>query len=58
MQKKIAVIERRVARIKGELVKLGDMRPGSLSVQTRKWGGEYCQLTGPSQFDRENRDFR
>jgi hypothetical protein len=21
------------------------MRPGSLSVQTRSWGGEYCQLS-------------
>lgn len=45
MKKKIAVIERSVARIKRELAKLGDMRPGSLSVQTRKWGGQYCQLS-------------
>ena len=45
MKKKIAAIERSVAKIKRELVKLGDMRPGSLSVQTRKWGGEYCQLS-------------
>ena len=44
MKKKIAALERSVARIKRELAKLGDMRPGSLSVQTRKWGGEYCQL--------------
>jgi hypothetical protein len=45
MKKEIAAIERRVARIKRELAKVGDMRPGSLSVQTRKWGGEYCQLS-------------
>jgi uncharacterized protein YicC (UPF0701 family) len=45
MKKKIALIERRVEKIKRELAALGDMRPGSLSVQTRKWGGEYCQLS-------------
>lgn len=45
MKNKIAAIERRVARIKRALTELGDMRPGSLSVQTRKWGGEYCQLS-------------
>jgi hypothetical protein len=45
MKKEIAAIERRVAGIKRELAKLGDMRPGSLSVQTRKWGGEYYQLS-------------
>ena len=45
MKKKIAAIERSVAKIKRELAKVGDMRPGSLSVQTRKWGGEYCQLS-------------
>ena len=42
---KIAAIERRVARIKRELAQVGDMRPGSLSVQTRQWGGEFCQLS-------------
>ena len=45
MKKKIAALERSVAKIKRELAELGDMRPGSLSVQTRKWGGEYCQLS-------------
>ena len=45
MKKKIAAIERSVAKIKRELVKLGDMRPGSLSAQPRKWGGEYYQLS-------------
>jgi len=45
MKKKIAAIERSVARIKRALAELGDMRPGSLSLQSRKWGGEYCQLS-------------
>lgn len=43
--KQQAAIERRIEKIKQELAKLGDMRPGSLSVQTRSWGGEYCQLS-------------
>jgi len=45
MKKEIEAIERSVARIKRALAKLGDMRPGSLSLQSRKWGGEYCQLS-------------
>jgi len=35
----------RIEAIKEELVALGDMRPGSLSVQKRRWGGEYVQLS-------------
>lgn len=42
---KEAAIERRIEKIKKELANLGDMRPGSLTVQTRSWGGEYCQLS-------------
>jgi len=38
-------IERRIAKIKEALADLGDMRPGSLSTQTRSWGGQYCQLS-------------
>lgn len=38
-------IERRIARIKQRLAALGDLRPGSLSVQTRTWGGQYHQLS-------------
>jgi hypothetical protein len=38
-------IERRIAKIKQALADLGDMRPGSLSVQTRSWGGQYRQLS-------------
>jgi hypothetical protein len=40
-----ARIERRIGKIKQALAALGDMRPGSLSVQTRSWGGQYCQLS-------------
>jgi len=38
-------IERRIAKIKQALADLGDMRPGSLSAQTRSWGGQYGQLS-------------
>jgi hypothetical protein len=38
-------IERRIAKIKQALADLGDMRPGSLSTQTRSWGGQYAQLS-------------
>lgn len=42
---KINTIERRIKAIKEELMSLDDMRPGSLTVQTRSWGGEYHQLS-------------
>ena len=45
MQKNIAQIERRIEAIKAKLMGLGDMRPGSLSTQSRSWGGQYCQLS-------------
>ena len=38
-------IERRIEAIKRTLGRVGDMRPGSLSVQTRSWGGQYRQLS-------------
>jgi hypothetical protein len=38
-------IERRIAKIKQALADLEDMRPGSLSTQTRSWGGQYRQLS-------------
>lgn len=38
-------IERRIGKIKQALTELGDMRPGSLSTQTRSWGGQYRQLS-------------
>ena len=45
MSKKTVKIEQRIEAIKMELMELGDMRPGSLSTQTRSWGGQYCQLS-------------
>ena len=36
---------RRIEKIKKALADLGDMRPGSLSTQTRSWGGQYGQLS-------------
>jgi len=45
MQKKTTKIEKRIEVIKAELMGLGDMRPGSLSTQSRSWGGQYCQLS-------------
>jgi len=38
-------ITRRIEQIKKGLARLGDMRPGSLSTQTRSWGGQYAQLS-------------
>ena len=38
-------IERRIQKIKQALAALGDLRPGSLSTQTRSWGGQYFQLS-------------
>ena len=42
---KIHDITRRIERIREKLADLGDMRPGSLSVQRRSWGGQYAQLS-------------
>ncbi len=42
---KIKQLEENIQRIKEEMVQLGAMRPGSLSVQQRKWGGDYLQLS-------------
>ena len=42
---KYITIEQRIKEIKKELMNLGEMRPGSISVQKRKWGGEYNQLS-------------
>ena len=38
-------LERKIETIKRALMELGDMRPGSLTVQRRKWGGQYYQLS-------------
>jgi hypothetical protein len=34
-----------IEAVKRKLAGLGGMRPGSLTIQSRKWGGEYCQLS-------------
>lgn len=38
-------ITKRINEIKAEICGLGTMRPGSLSIQKRSWGGEYLQLS-------------
>ncbi len=38
-------IARRIEQIKKSLARLGDMRPRSLSTQSRRWGGQYAQLS-------------
>ncbi|MCX5757818.1 MAG: hypothetical protein NTU83_04800 [Candidatus Hydrogenedentes bacterium] len=42
---KAVQMARRIEKIKKVLADLGDMRPGSLSTQTRSWGGQYGQLS-------------
>ena len=42
---RVKQVERKIEKIKSTLKELGDMRPGSLSVQTRSWGGNYYQLS-------------
>ena len=42
---KAAQIARRIEKIKEALAAVGDMRPGSLSTQRRRWGGQYRQLS-------------
>lgn len=34
-------------RVEAALTALDDIRPGSLSVQNRSWGGQYCRLSYP-----------
>lgn len=43
--KKKQALERKIQKIKEELMEIGEMRPGSLSVQKRRWGGQYHQLS-------------
>lgn len=45
MKTKEQWLEREIEGIKRKLSALGQMRPGSLSAQTRKWGGQYWQLS-------------
>lgn len=56
----INTIERRIKAIKEELMAIDEMRPGSLTVQKRSWGGEYHQLSfshkgkGRTQYVKED----
>jgi len=58
---KIHAIARQIERIKTELMTLDDMRPGSLSLQSRSWGGQYWQLSythrgkGHTEYVREEK---
>ena len=45
MRTKEESLQREIEAVKRKLLALGEMRPGSLSVQTRKWGGQYWQLS-------------
>ena len=45
MEKNETTLRREIQALKRKLIGLGDMRPGSVTVQSRKWGGEYCQLS-------------
>jgi len=43
--KKEQSIRKKIEQIKQQIANLGDMRPGSLTRQTRSWGKEYWQLS-------------
>jgi hypothetical protein len=45
MNARIKAIEDEIVRIKAELAKIREMRPGSLSTQKRRRGGRYYQLS-------------
>lgn len=45
MEKKLERLDKRIERIKAELEKLGEMRPGSLTRQKRGEAGTYYQLS-------------
>lgn len=38
-------IRRKIGKLKNKIVELGDIRPGSLTKQTRSWGKSYWQLS-------------
>ncbi len=42
---KIAQLRKKIERLKEKIVRLGDMRPGSLTRQTRSWGKSYWQIS-------------
>lgn len=42
---KMKEIHRRIEKLKAKMAGLGDMRPGSLTRQSRSWGKDYWQLS-------------
>lgn len=46
MDRRIRVLQKQVERIKQELVRLGDLRPGSLSEQFNVCGSPGCRCKG------------
>jgi len=42
---KIKELRSQIEKLKNEIANLGDMRPGSLTRQRRKWGKEYWQIS-------------
>ena len=43
--KEIQKLRMKIETVKQQIINLGDMRPGSLTRQTRSWGKEYWQLS-------------
>lgn len=43
--KKITEIRKKIGQIKQKMMHIGDMRPGSLTIQPRSWGKTYWQLS-------------
>ncbi|MEW6747561.1 MAG: DUF6788 family protein [Planctomycetota bacterium] len=43
MEKRIRILEAQIEKIKGELVLIGDLRPGSLSAQYNVCGNPNCR---------------
>jgi len=42
---KMKELHRKIGKLKEKIAGLGDMRPGSLSRQTRSWGKTYWQIS-------------
>jgi hypothetical protein len=59
MNRTIQSLERRIAKIKGELAQIGDLRPGSLSTQYNVCGKPKCKCkaTPPNPFSAANPSF-
>jgi len=43
--RKVKTVQQDIGKIKKQLQQIGEMRPGSLSLQKRSWGGEYYHLS-------------